>query len=353
VQRINREGAEAVKRHRYEKAEALFYKAYLYDPGDPFTLNNLGYISELQGQLDRAHKFYTLASEQGSNATIDKTNAKRLEGRPMRYAFEDLQDLPMRMNRMNVAAMQLLSEDRGFEAAALLEDALTDDPENPFTLNNLGVAEESIGDFDRALKHYVAVADSHSTEPVVIALNQSWRGKPISEMAAESARRLKERLQEMDPAKVNAILFTVRGVSASNENNWTAARQDFLQAYSIDPKSGFSLNNRGYVAERDGDLETAHFFYDKARKASDAKARVGLATERSAEGKNLFAVAKVSNQKVDTELDKYGQERRRQTGPIELIPREDGPVGTSGTPSSDAPSAERPSSAPPPPHSFE
>ena len=51
MQRLNREGVEAVKRHDYEKAEALFLKAYLYDPADPFTLNNLGYISELQGQL--------------------------------------------------------------------------------------------------------------------------------------------------------------------------------------------------------------------------------------------------------------------------------------------------------------
>ena len=66
VQRLNREGVEAVRKHEYEKAEAIFYKAYLYDAADPFTLNNLGYISELQGKLDRAQKFYTLASQQGS-----------------------------------------------------------------------------------------------------------------------------------------------------------------------------------------------------------------------------------------------------------------------------------------------
>jgi len=63
VQRLNREGVEAIEKHQYEKAEAIFYKAYLYDPSDPFTLNNLGYISELQGNLDRALKFYALSSE--------------------------------------------------------------------------------------------------------------------------------------------------------------------------------------------------------------------------------------------------------------------------------------------------
>ena len=119
VQRLNREGVDAVKKHQYEKAEALFYKAYLYDPADPFTLNNLAYISELEGEADSARKFYALASEQGSNANIDRSNAKRMEGKPMRYAFESVQDIPMRVNRMNVDARGLLSEDRGFEAVAV------------------------------------------------------------------------------------------------------------------------------------------------------------------------------------------------------------------------------------------
>ena len=147
VQRLNREGVSAVQRHQYDKAEALFYKAYLYDPADPFTLNNLGYISELQGQLDRAHKFYALASEQGSSATIDKSNAKNLEGRSMEYAFESLHDVNVRVNRMNVDAITLLSQNRGFEAIALLHETLSLDPQNPFTLNNLGVAHEAIGDY--------------------------------------------------------------------------------------------------------------------------------------------------------------------------------------------------------------
>src|SRR6202521_957276 len=102
VQRLNREGVDAVRKHDYEKAGALFYKAYLYDPADPFTLYNLGYVSELQGQLERAQKFYGLASEQSTDAAIDRTTAKRLEGKPMRDAFGRLQDVPMRVNRMNI-----------------------------------------------------------------------------------------------------------------------------------------------------------------------------------------------------------------------------------------------------------
>ena len=349
VQRLNREGVDAVRTQQYEKAAALFYKAYLYDPADPFTLNNLGYISELQGELDRAHKFYALAAEQGSNANIERSSAKRLEGKPMQQAFESLQDAPMQVNRMNVDAMELLSEDRGIEAISLLHDALALDPRNPFTLNNIGVADETVGDYNSALQSYGAAAESHSTEVVVVTLDRSWRGKSVSAMAAASAQRLGDRMKKMKSAEVSAAMFDLRGVSATNHNDPLAARQDFLHAYLIDPASAFSLNNRGYVAEMDGDLETAQFFYDKARKADDSNARVGLATLSSAEGKKLSAVATESDLQVDGALGKYSQERRRETAPIELILRNKDAGGdsseqptkssTSNVPPAEAPSA--------------
>jgi Flp pilus assembly protein TadD len=343
VQRLNREGVEAVQKHQYDKAESLFYKAYLYDPADPFTLNNLGYISELQGQLERANKFYAQASEQSCSATIDKSNAKTLEGKPMEYAFKDLNDVPMRVNRMNVQAIALLKNSRGFEATALLHETLALDSQNPFTLNNLGVAYEAMGDYDDALKYYRSAVDMHSSEPVVVTLDRSWRGKSVSNMAAESARRLEARIQKMDSAEAHAVMFTLRGVTAANKNDWPEARQDFVQAYSLDPSSAFSLNNRGYVAEMDGDLESAQFFYDKARKAEDSNARVGLASLRSAEGKRLVTVAAESNQQVDSELDVYSQERHLKSGPIELTTRTNTPAADSRA----LPDKQSPSNVPP------
>ena len=113
----------------------------------------------------------------------------------------------------------------------------------------------------------------------------------------------------------------VSGVAAANQNDWATARKNFLKAYSLNPRSAFTLNNCGYVAERDGDLETAQFFYEKARRAEDSRVRVGLATQRLAEGQDLLTVATDSNQKVDSALELYSQQRRRETGPIELTPR--------------------------------
>lgn len=321
VQRLNREGVVAVRKHDYEKAERLFYKAYLYDPADPFTLNNLGYISEIQGELERAQKFYDLAAQQGSNADIDLSNERHLQGQPMKAALIDLKDVPMRVNRMNLDAMRLLSKNRGFEAVALLQQAQALEPRDAFTLNNLGVANESIGDLDSALRDYQEAADLHSSAPAAVTLDRNYRGKSISSMARESAKRLERRMRSLDPAEAKAVMFTLRGVHAVNQNNWPEAREAFLHAYALDPSSAFCINNRGYVAEHEGDLETAQFFYAKARRAEDASARVGLATALEAQGQPLTVVATDSNDKVDTALDIYSRERRQEGAPVELTPR--------------------------------
>jgi tetratricopeptide (TPR) repeat protein len=49
----------------------------------------------------------------------------------------------------------------------------------------------------------------------------------------------------------------LQGVAAINRNNRQEARQYFQQAYALDQNNAFSLNNLGYVAELEGDSETA------------------------------------------------------------------------------------------------
>ena len=342
VQRLNREGVKAIDKHDYESAGTLFYKAYLYDPADPFTLNNLGFVAELQGNLDRARGFYDLALKQSSTAAIDRSSARGLEGKPMRAALDGIDDLPMRVNRINLDAMGLLREHHGIEAAGLLKGALALDPANPFTLNNLGVAHESIGDYDSALSFYSQAALANSSEPAVVTLDPQWRGRPLSKMAEQSAKRLQRRLRDMSPQETQSIMFTMRGVTAANQNDWPSARDNFLKAYSLNPRSAFSLNNRGYIAEKEGDLDTAQFFYEKARRADDARARVGLATQSFAEGQDLLTVAADSNQKVDDALEQYSRRRRRETGPIELTPRGAGQEQEK-PPAPNSPTAESPS----------
>ncbi len=340
VQRLNQEGVEAVRKHQYEKAESLFYKAYLYDPVDPFTLNNLGYMAEIQGQLDRARHLYALATQQASNAVIAQANSEQLRGKPMKEALNSLGNVPMQINQANIEVIRLLSQGRASEADLLLQHTLTLDPNNAFTLNNIGVVKEAEGDLPGALKYYTQAANLHSDDPAMVTANGSGRGMEISTMAANSAKKVEERMRTPQTAQIQAAMLNLRGVAAVNRNDWSEADQDFKRAYELDPFSAFSLNNAGYVSEMDGDLETAQFFYDKARNAQDSGFAIGLATHRAAEGLQLTAVANDNDQKVDDRIEQERIARQREGGPIELKRRDNTPIEENPAPS--APNTNQP-----------
>jgi Flp pilus assembly protein TadD len=332
VQRLNREGVEAVRKHSYEKAEKLFYQAYLIDPDDPFTLNNLGYVSELQGQVDRAQNFYALAAKQPTDAVIDLATSKRVEGRSMTEALA-IPDGTLKVNHDNVEAVRLLSKGLAPEADLLLQRTLKTDPQNVFTLNNLGVAKEMEGESQEALKYYDAAAASRSDAAVVVTINQAWRGKPVVEMATQNALKLRTRLEKQQNNEVTLAELNFRGVSAINRNDLKAADRDFRSAYALDPNNAFALNNIGYLAEIQGDQETAEFFYAKAREVAGANTKVGLATRRTAEGLPLSQVAKDSDSRVEAVVSQEREALRRQHAPIGLRRRDNTLVEEPSNPS--------------------
>lgn len=321
VQRLNREGVDAIRSHQLEKAQALFYKAYLFDPGDPFTLNNLGYSAELSGDADRAQQFYTLADKQDCTAVISLSSLNQIKGKPMTYALQDLSNASMRLNRRNVEAIELLIHGRSFEAAELLRHTLALDPNNPFTLNNLAVAEEADGDLEGAARDYQAAVDTRSSSSIVVSPTKSWRGKPVVTLASDSLRRVHQRLLAEGADHARATMLTVRGVMAANADDWEMAESDFKQAYFLDPLNAFSLNNLGYIAERDGDPETAQFYYASALRAGNAKARIGLATSEAAQGQHLSKVDDTTRQAVGAQIDAYSRMRREQGGAPAMVIR--------------------------------
>jgi Flp pilus assembly protein TadD len=321
VQRLNRDGVKALRAHHYEKAERIFYRAYLLDPQDPFTLNNLGYISEIKGQVDRAQQFYAEANRQSSDATIDEATSGKVEGHPM-SAVLTVPDTPLQTDHDNVEAVRLLSQGRAPEADLLLQRALARDADNVFTMNNLGVAKEMEGESQEALKYYDQAAATQSDATAVVTINPTWRGKPIREMAAHNAKALRARMQNENTLASRVAELNLRGVSALNRNDTQAAIRDFQDAYRLDPNNAFARNNEGYLSEIEGDRETAQFFYDGAQKAMNANVNVGLATRRAAEGQKLFQVADESNTKVENELTMQREARRRESVPVELLRRD-------------------------------
>jgi len=269
IQKLNREGVKEVQKRHLEKAKKLFYEAYLIDPNDPFTLNNLGYISELEGDADRALRYYQLSSKNASEATIDVSSRPELKGRPLQEAFTQLNIPALKNNKANVEAISLLGKGRIAEAEDALKQALNADPHNPFTLNNMGFVMESEGDLQSALKYYSAAASLHSSDVVLVSPNQKWRGKPISEVASDNARAVSRTIAKGEDLQAQIARLNLRGVAALNHNDPQAAKQFFQEAYKLDPQNAFSLNNMGYVSELEGDRETAETYYADSRSAAD------------------------------------------------------------------------------------
>lgn len=331
VQRLNREGVEAVRKHNYSKAEQLFYKAYLFDPGDAFTLNNLGYISEIQGQIDRAQRFYALAADQSSEAVVDIASTREVQGKPMKDALE-LAGGPLEVNHANVEAVRLLGQGRAPEADLLLERALKNDPHNVFTLNNMGVAKEMEGEDQDALKYYEQASVGSGQATAVVTTDRSWRGKRVSEMAQQNVKALQNYLGREKDLHEQVAELNLRGVSAVNRNDLRAAYEDFRKAYALDPSNPFTLNNIGYVAELEGDRETAQFYYGHARQSGGANATVWVATRKTAEGQKLFTVAQDSDSRVEARVTQEREALRRETGPVVLRRRDNSIVDESTQP---------------------
>jgi Flp pilus assembly protein TadD len=325
VQQLNREGVEAINNHHVDKAKKLFYQAYLLDPDDPFTLNNVGYISELEGSIARAQKFYVLAQEQSYSAVVDRSSKSGLRGKTVAQAAAIL-DRNMQVNRANLEAMRLLQKDQVLDAEEQLQNALRVDPNNPFTLNNLGLLREKEGDLQGALSSYRAVSSHNSKEPAIVTPDRALRGHPITEVSERNAERIERRLPEQDRVENKTARFSFLGVSAINRNDVGSARQYFRQAAELDPEDAFALNNMGYLSEIDGDHETADLYYQKARTAERSGAHVTAATRRDVVGMKLEHLAQENDKKVNAVIDSEREAKRRHQGPIQLKRRDNTPV---------------------------
>jgi Flp pilus assembly protein TadD len=312
VQQLNRDGVKALQKHDISKAKGLFYKAYLIDPNDPFTLNNLGYVAELEGELERARRYYDLAEANTSEAVIEKSTEKQLEGKTIAKVAGHVLGDQMKVNQLNSEAVRLLDQDRAPEADLVLLQALKIDPNNPFTLNNLGFAKEKQGQLEEAIKNYQRAANTQSRERIVVTANKDWRGKSISEVAQRNADDTGVELAKAGDLEARVARLNLQGVSAMNRNDRKTARADFQQAYKLDPSNSFTLNNMGYLAELDGDRETAQSYYEQAQSALRSHAKVAVATRTEVEGREMRRVAEESSGLMESSIEATAEVKRRK-----------------------------------------
>jgi Flp pilus assembly protein TadD len=323
TQKLNREGVALLKHGHQEKAMRLFYRAYLLDPNDPFTLNNLGYVAELEGDADRALRYYALAARDHTDAIIDRSSEAALKGKPLDDAFRQVQNADQEIGKVNEQAIVLLHQGHVFEAENLLQSALPRHPHDPFLLNNLGYALEAVGDVEGALRCYSEAASLHSTQRVVVSPRVKWRGRPVSEVAKENAVALTKQIASGEGVEAATARLNLRGVAALNDNNPSAAKDFFLLAYKKDAQNAFTLNNLGYIAELSGDRESAEMYYEAARSGRDANARVSYSTRRDVEGQKIDVLAVGNQSDVEATLRAVQEAKRRAQRPIELKRRDE------------------------------
>lgn len=325
VQKLNREGVKLLKKHKLGKARQYFYRAYLLDPNDPFTLNNLGYISEMNGDIDRAERYYELSAANTSDATVAMATLPEDKGKTIAQVAGHVGDNGMQINRYNVVAMGLLMKNRAPEADVVLQKALALDPHDPFTLNNLGYAKEKEGEYEQAYAAYSRAANAGSDQRIIVAMKEKWRGKRISDVARDNAQALSKLMTREDSQASRVARLNLQGVSAINRNDRATARQDFERAYKLAPNDAFTLNNMGYVSELDGDRETADFYYEKAQEADKNGAIAAVTTRKEVEGRPIRAVAAFGDNVISTRMEADREARAAEGGPV-VLRRRDGSV---------------------------
>jgi Flp pilus assembly protein TadD len=353
VQALNRDGVAALKKHDISKAKRLFYKAYLIDPNDPFTLNNLGYVAELEGNLDRAQRYYDQAQANTSEAVIDRSTSEDAQGKPVAKIAGHTAEGPLKVNQLNSEALGLLRQDRAPEADVVLQQALKLDANNPFTLNNLGFAKEKEGELEQAIRYYDRSAATGSREPIVIAFDKNWRGKPISEVAQRNADASRKELSKGQDLQARVARLNLRGVSAMNRNDRQEARRDFEQAYKLDAGNSFTLNNMGFLAELEGDKETAQSYYDQARRAKRSNSKIVVSTRPEVEGRPVGQVAEQSTALVESSFAAQAEARRRSGAAPALRTRDNRIVVEPKTPVHPSTEFTPPEYRPPQPNSGE
>ena len=243
------------------------------------------------------------------------------------------------LNRDGVAA---LNKHDLSKAKRLFYKAYLIDPNDPFTLNNLGYTMEGQGDLQAALRYYNDASITHSNQAVVVAIDPRWRGKSISDIAFRNEQSVRERLASQQSNQDLAARLNVQGVSALNHNEPNKALNYFEQAYKLDPQSAFSLNNMGFLSEARGDQETAAEFYSLAQRGDQAGTPVNVASHHEMVGEPVAEVAGANAQGSEANLQAEAERKRRSHAPIVLRRRDNTPVSSPGNQPQQAPSSNVP-----------
>ena len=89
VAELNIRGVSALNRNDLAAADQDFRKAYALDPNNAFAVNNIGYLSEIEGDRETAQFFYEKAGTIGPNVTVGLATRQAAEGQKLSQVSSD------------------------------------------------------------------------------------------------------------------------------------------------------------------------------------------------------------------------------------------------------------------------
>lgn len=90
TQRLLFAAMDSLKKGDTAQYKELVHRAYVYNPDDPFVINNMGIAAEMDGNLAQARAFYSLAiTRAGSLKVVVVTSDSKFGGKLLREMAKD------------------------------------------------------------------------------------------------------------------------------------------------------------------------------------------------------------------------------------------------------------------------
>jgi hypothetical protein len=184
-----------LEKGRLFEAERVLKDALQSQPKNPFLLDSLGFVMESEGDLQAALQYYTEAADLHSEEHVLLTPQKRWRGKTIseiaahnaeevRQSMAKGEDTVTQVARLNLRGVAALNHNDAADARKFFAQAYQIDPQNAFTLNNLGYIDELNGDRETAEMYYEAARVARqANERVTYATRPDAEGRKVGPLA--------------------------------------------------------------------------------------------------------------------------------------------------------------------------
>jgi Flp pilus assembly protein TadD len=129
VAEFNLRGVSAINRNDLSTADQDFRQAYALNPNNAFAMNNIGYVSEIEGDRETAEFFYDSAQKAtGANSKVGLASRRSAEGMKL---FQVAQDNTSKVDAKVAQEREARRRQREPILLRRRDNSVVDEPGNP------------------------------------------------------------------------------------------------------------------------------------------------------------------------------------------------------------------------------